>query len=182
MQNIISRRMPGYIPGGILPHVQWLKWLNYVPDFQKDRLDFINCKALSNLNLADSIFLQEMEKNNELIKLFDRFSSGECSVQDRIDVMKYVESDGKLEKLMLSKLTFEELSDVKQKISLLRQNSEFLESMLYVMWDVNIYSELSMVDSFVAYCAAEMRSNVDISKLEVSVDDRIINNRMNYYR
>ena len=123
-----------------------------------------------------------MEKNNELIKLFDRFSSGEGSVQDRIDVMKYVESDGKLENLTLSKLTFQELIHVKQNISLLRQNLEFLESMLYVMWDVNIYSKLSMVDSFVAYCAAEMRSNVDIFKLEASVEDRIINKKMDYHK
>ncbi len=167
------RRIPGYIPGSIDPVVVWIKWLRYIPQFQKDKIYFINNMAVGDLSLEDVEFLEYIKRNDELISLFEKFSESKCSTDESKRVQRYMEADGKLQGIMLSKLTSEELKEAKVRIDKLHQDSKYRDEMVAFMRDVEAYEELSMVDSFVAYCALEMWTKISLVELEVQISNQI---------
>ena len=160
------RKIPGYIPGSIDPEVVWLKWLRYIPQFQKDKISM----AVGDLSLEN---VEYIKRNNDLISLFEKFSEGKCSTDESKRVLRYMEADGKLQGIMLSKLTSEELKEAKVRIGKLHQDSKYLDEMVACMRDVEAYEELSMVDSFIAYCASEIWTKISLVDLEAQISAQI---------
>ena len=167
------RRIPGYIPGSIDPVVVWLKWLRYIPQFQKNKIDSINSMAVSDLSLEDVEFLKYIKRNDELISLFEKFSESKRSTDESKRVQRNMEAEGGLQGIMLSKLTSEELKEAKVRIDKLHQDSKYRDEMVDCMRDVEAYEELSMVDSFIAYCALEMWMKISLAELEAQISDQI---------
>lgn len=168
------------IPGGngsVSPDVEWLKWLSYEPEFEKQRIKYFDSKKVSELSYEELEEATGYSKNKALVKLFKAYGTDQCSEDDYMKVYDYMHNES-IEKLMLSKLTLEELHYAKKEITRLSKvEKEQLSIKVSEEKKIEKYEQLSMVDSYVLHVISDINYTRSLNDLNNEIKAQIDQNR-----
>jgi hypothetical protein len=166
----------GNVIGNINPLIEWIKWLNYEPEFEKIRMEYLDTKKVSELTLEELEEASKYIRNRIFARLFKIYGTKDCSEEDYMRVYDYMTHES-INELMLSKLTSEELKYAKEKINYFSQISfDELNVKVKNEKQPEIYAELSMADSYVLHVISDINYKRNISKLEKEIDVQIKRN------
>lgn len=56
--------------GSIEPIMEWTKWLSYIPEFEKNKIDMLRTKKTTDLSLEECKFLIKFEEQTKMLRLF----------------------------------------------------------------------------------------------------------------
>lgn len=161
--------VPRYDGGNVSPYLEWKKWLSYVPEFERKRIEYFDSKKISELSYDELEEASRYRKNQIFAELFQVYGTSECSEENYMMVYNYMSNESILE-LMLSKLTPEELYHAREEIEKLSNLSkEELNAKVKGEQRVEIYNQLSMVDSYILH----LLSNVNCARNISSVNKEI---------
>lgn len=126
--RILAREMAGSgnmtlvgdVTGNVNPNIEWIKWLEYEPEFLKLRIQKLTSKEIENLSLDEIQEIKNYKYLERILKLFKRYGTKEISKDGYMEVYDYM-SNNKIEDLMLSKLTKDELISAKEQIEYYRK-------------------------------------------------------------
>ena len=160
-----SENMKNY-PGFSLTHiwdfmkkipldVEWYKWLNYESETEKERIALINSKSASEITHEDIDFLKRQKQLPHIKETLENYLlTGKYDEEDWDTISICKENDHLLEKVMIDKLTKEELLKAKEK--LLNYESESLDKLSDIVKDLeDNYASLSYVDAFAFHYLSE---------------------------
>ncbi len=161
--------VPRYDGGNVSPYLEWKKWLSYVPEFERKRIEYFDSKKISELSYDELEEASRYRKNQIFAELFQVYGTSECSEENYMMVYNYMSNESILE-LMLSKLTPEELYHAREEIEKLSNLSkEELNAKVKREQRVETYNQLSMVDSYILH----LLSNVNCARNISSVNKEI---------
>ena len=162
--------VPMYDGGNVSPYLEWKKWLSYVPEFERRRIEYFDSKKISELSYDELEEASRYRKNQIFAELFQVYGTSECSEQNYMMVYNYMSNESILE-LMLSKLTPEELYHAREELEKLSSLSkEELNAKVKGEQRVEIYNQLSMVDSYILH----LLSNVNCARNISSVNKQFV--------
>ena len=140
---------------GINYYIEWLKWLEYIPEFENIRRQELESKKIDELSLEELNELKKYLKQLQMLELFKLYGTNNISKEDYMRIYNYMK-DCSIEDLMLSKLSKDELLYAKEKIGSLKELStlELKENIL----DKNKenFEKLSMVDAYIFHMASKI--------------------------
>ena len=144
----------GNVLGNVVPSMEWSKWLSYEPDFEKKRIEELETKK--ELSYEETNELNLYKRNKLFAKLFKLYNANKCEPQDYMSVYNFMGKES-IEKLMISKLTKEELTYAKEEIDRLSKlpNNE-LNAKINEEKQSQVYKNLSMVDSYILHIIADI--------------------------
>ena len=162
--------VPRYDGGNVSPYLEWKKWLSYVPEFERKRIEYFDSKKISELSYDELEEASRYRKNQIFAELFQVYGTSECSEQNYMMVYNYMSNESILE-LMLSKLTSEELYHAREEIEKLSSLSkEELNAKVKREQRAGVYNRLSMVDSYILH----LLSNVNCARNISSVNKQFV--------
>lgn len=141
----------GAVKRNVDPPIEWIKWLSYIPDFQKSRIKYLESKVASDISLEELNEINQYKSQTRMATLFKLYGTNDISRDEYMEVYIYM-TEYSIEDLMLSKLSKEELSYAKERIQYFSQISkEELELKIKEEQKEVNYNELSMVDSYILH-------------------------------
>lgn len=166
----------GNVIGNISPDIEWIKWLSYEPEFEKKRIEYFDSKKISELSYEELEEASRYIRNKIFARLFKIYGTSECSEEDYMKVYDYMCNES-IEKLMLSKLTSEELRYAKQEITRLSEVSkEQLSAKVNEEQKPERYEQLSMVDSYILHIISDIDYARSISSLNREIEAQLEQN------
>lgn len=166
----------GNVIGNISPDIEWIKWLSYEPEFEKKRIEYYDSKKISELSYEELEEASRYSRNKIFARLFKIYGTSECSEEDYMKVYDYMCNES-IEKLMLSKLTSEELRYAKQEITRLSEVSkEQLSAKVNEEQKPERYEQLSMVDSYILHIISDIDYARSISSLNRKIEAQLEQN------
>lgn len=166
----------GNVIGNISPDIEWIKWLSYEPEFEKKRIEYFDSKKISELSYEELEEASRYSRNKIFARLFKIYGTSECSEEDYMKVYDYMCNES-IEKLMLSKLTSEELRYAKQEITRLSEVSkEQLSDKVNEEQKPERYEQLSMVDSYILHIISDIDYARSISSLNREIEAQLEQN------
>lgn len=166
----------GNVIGNISPDIEWIKWLSYEPEFEKKRIEYFDSKKISELSYEELEEASRYSRNKIFARLFKIYGTSECSEEDYMKVYDYMCNES-IEKLMLSKLTSEELRYAKQEITRLSKVSkEQLSAKVNEEQKPERYEQLSMVDSYILHIISDIDYARSISSLNREIEAQLEQN------
>lgn len=166
----------GNVIGNISPDIEWIKWLSYEPEFEKKRIEYFDSKKISELSYEELEEASRYSRNKIFARLFKIYGTSECSEEDYMKVYDYMCNES-IEKLMLSKLTSEELRYAKQEITRLSEVSkEQLSAKVNEEQKPERYEQLSMVDSYILHIISDIDYARSISNLNREIEAQLEQN------
>lgn len=166
----------GNVIGNISPDIEWIKWLSYEPEFEKKRIEYFDSKKISELSYEELEEASRYSRNKIFARLFKIYGTSECSEEDYMKVYDYMCNES-IEKLMLSKLTSEELRYAKQEITRLSEVSkEQLSAKVNEEQKPERYEQLSMVDSYILHIISDIDYARSISSLNRKIEAQLEQN------
>lgn len=157
--------VPRYDGGNVSPYLEWKKWLSYVPEFERKRIEYFDSKKISELSYDELEEASRYRKNQIFAELFQVYGTSECSEENYMMVYNYMSNESVLE-LMLSKLTPEELYHAREEIEKLSNLSkEELNAIVKREQRVEVYNQLSMVDSYILHLLSDVNCARNISSV-----------------
>ncbi len=166
----------GNVIGNISPDIEWIKWLSYEPEFEKKRIEYFDSKKISELSYEELEEASRYSRNKIFARLFKIYGTSECSEEDYMKVYDYMCNES-IEKLMLSKLTSEELRYAKQEITRLSEVSkEQLSAKVNEEQKPERYEQLSMVDSYILHIISDIDYARSISSLNREIEAQLEQN------
>ena len=154
----------GEVNRNVDPIIEWIKWLSYIPDFQKSRIKYLESKMANDISLEELSEINQYKIQARMATLFKLYGTSDISRDEYMEVYIYM-IEHSIEDLMLSKLSKEELSYAKERIQYFSQISkEELELKIKEEQKEVNYTELSMVDSYILH---EL-SQINYSKNEIN--------------
>ena len=164
----------GYIIGNVPPDKEWLKWLSYTPNPTILKIENIKAKKVSELTDDDFEWLSKYNRNKMFAKLFKVYGTGECSPKDYVKVYNFMCKES-IEKLMLEKLTAEELQQAKQEIIRL-SNISLANLRVIIKENKKKYEQLSMIDAYVLHMISKSALKEGLVNLDKEIDCQIKQN------
>lgn len=157
--------VPRYDGGNVSPYLEWKKWLSYVPEFERKRIEYFDSKKISELSYDELEEASRYRKNQIFAELFQVYGTIECSEENYMMVYNYMSNESILE-LMLSKLTPEELYHAREEIEKLSNLSkEELNAKVKREQRIEAYNRLSMVDSYILHLLSDVNCARNISSV-----------------
>ena len=168
----------GNVVGNISPDIEWTKWLSYEPEFEKKRIEYLNSKKVSELSYKELQEASIYSRNKIFAKLFKIYGTSEISEEDYIKVYDYMCNES-IEKLMLSKLTTEELQYAKNEIIRLSKiPKKQLSAKVNKEQKKENYEQLSMVNSYILHIISNINYHRSISDLSREIDAQLKQNEI----
>ncbi len=119
MANIMAgssvKVIHGECIGNVDPYIEWIKWLSYIPEFQKERIQYLNSKTVEELTLEEIDELKIYKNQNKMLELFKIYGTNKISKEEYMEVYNFMETES-IDKLMISKLSKQELKYAKEQI------------------------------------------------------------------
>lgn len=171
----------GKIIGQINPYIEWIKWLSYESEYEKQLCDLVDGKiSLENSN-DELCKVDKIKRNRMFLRLFKKYGTSECSEKEYMMVYDYMCTES-IENLMMSKLSSTELNYAKEKIIYFSQlPSEELSKKVHEEQLENVYNKLSMVDSYILHMISNINFNRSMEILEKEINTQInINNEIHH--
>lgn len=163
----------GNVAGNVSPDIEWIKWLSYEPDFEKERMEYLFSKKVTELSSEEFDEISRYSRNKTVAELFKVYGTSECSKEDYMRVYDFMCSES-ITKLMLSKLTPDELKYAKSEIDRLSNVSQ--EELSSVVWEGRFpekYQQLSMADSYVLHLMSDVNYNRSMADLHSMLNAQI---------
>ena len=153
MANMMAGSNAKIISGEIIrdvdPYIEWIKWLSYVLEFQKARIQELNSKTVAELTLDELDEIRAYKRQIRMLSLFKIYGTSEISKKEYMEVYDFMVNQS-IDELMLSKLSSGELRYAKGQIQYFSQiPSEKLRKKVNEEQKADSYEKLSMVDSYV---------------------------------
>ncbi len=168
----------GKMVGNVSPDIEWIKWLSYEPEFEKKRIQYFDSKKVSELSYEELEESSRYSRNKIFARLFKIYGTNECSEEDYMSVYDYMCNES-IEKLMLSKLTSEELEYAKKEITRLSKVSkEQLSAKVKEEQKPENYEQLSMVDSYILHSISDINYARSIPSLNREIDAQLEQNEI----
>lgn len=141
----------GNVFGNIPPIIEWIKWLSYEPEFEKNRIEHLISKGINNLSYEEINELNYYMKRKRMAQLFKKYDNMECSKEEYMEVYSYMSNESIIN-LMSSKLTRDEIQYAKEEITrLIELSNEELNKKIKIESQKNYYLNLSMVDAYILH-------------------------------
>ena len=158
----------------VSPDIEWLKWLSYEPEFEKNRIEYFDSKKVSELSLEELAEASRYIKNRAFAELFKIYGTSECSKEDYMKVYEYMCNES-IEELMISKLTLEELQYARQEITRLSKIPSDQLSCI-IKEEQEKYEQLSMVDSYILHIISGIDYARGLSSLDKEINSQLEQN------
>lgn len=173
MADLGSKVITGNVFGNVSSDIEWIKWLNYEPEFEIDRINYLENEKVSDLSIKDLEEIIRYRRNREFAKLFKQYGTGEISKEDYMRVYDFMSNES-IDDLMLSKLTSEELRYAKQEITKLSNISkEELSKKVHEEQKEEVYKKLSMVDSYILHQVSNINYARSLNELNRKIDAQL---------
>lgn len=157
----------------IEPHIAWVKWLSYVPEFKRKRISEIESKPVDEISKDEEDELKIFRNESEMLKLFQKYVSGDISKDEYMQVYNIMRTRS-LDDLMMSRLSKEELSDAKSQIrSFSELSNEELHQKVEEEKREENYEKLSMLDSYILYELSKVSWNRGLEELSKQISIQI---------
>ena len=141
----------GNVFGNIPPIIEWIKWLSYEPEFEKNRIEHLNSKGSNNLSYEELNELDHYMKRKRMAQLFKKYDCKECSKKEYMEVYSYMSNESIIN-LILDKLTVQEIKYAEEEIKkLITGSSEELTKKIKVESQKENYLYLPMVDAYILH-------------------------------
>ena len=141
----------GNVFGNIPPIIEWIKWLSYEPEFEKNRIEHLNSKGSNNLSYEELNELDHYMKRKRMAQLFKKYDNMECSKEEYMEVYSYMSNESIIN-LILDKLTVQEIKYAEEEIKkLITGSSEELPKKIKVESQKENYLSLPMVDAYILH-------------------------------
>ena len=134
--------------GPNLSEEEWKKWLNYIPEFQKERIEYLSNKKAGDLTSSEIEELHILQKELKMRSISEIYGEEEMNKSDALEYIDY-SNQKQLNSLIRRKLTDEEYQLAIDKSNQLVSDLSYGELLDYCREQENNFSDLSMVDSFV---------------------------------
>lgn len=166
----------GNVMGNISPDIEWLKWLSYEPKFEQERIEYLNSKKVGELSFEEIQEASTYKKNQHFAKLFKIYGTKECSCECYMKVYDYMCTES-IEKLMLSKLSSDELQYARGEILRLSEiPCEQLNAKVKEEQKKENYENLSMVDSYILHEISNVNYARNLSSLNREIKSQLEEN------
>ena len=86
--KIISRE----IIGNVDPYMEWIKWLSYLLEFQKVRIQELNSKIVEELSLEELDEIIAYKSQIRMLDLFKIYGTSEISKEEYMEVSNFMEN------------------------------------------------------------------------------------------
>lgn len=164
--------VPVFGEGNIPVDIEWIKWLSYESEYEKKKIEYFNSKEVSELSEEELEEKNRYERNRTFARLFKIYGTSEISKKDSMKVFDYMRTES-IEKLMLSKLTSEELQYAKQEITRLSEVSDKqLRDRVIEDQKPERYEQLSMVDAYILHKISEINYDKIMTHFQKAMDDK----------
>ena len=144
---------------------EWIAWLNYEPEFEKQRKNYLMSRKFEELNESEQIELSHYIKYQTYADLFNKYETNTCTQEEYIKVCNFMKIES-LEDLIISKLTAEELNYVKSEINIIENLSlTDFESEYRKLRDSYFNEQLTMTERYVYYLSSRIaayRNNIRV--------------------
>lgn len=180
MANMIAgsdiKIIHGEVIGNVDPYIEWIKWLSYVPEFQKARIQELNSKRVEEMTLEELDELRAYKSQIRVLGLFKIYGTNKISKDEYMEVYDFMVNQS-IDELMLSKLSFEELRYAKDQIQYFSQiPSEELRKKVNEEQKADNYENLSMVDSYILHIISRVNFARSMSKLNREIETQLREN------
>ena len=166
----------GEIIGNIEPYIEWIKWLSYLPEFQRVRIQELNSKIVEELTLEDLDEIRAYKSQIRMLDLFKIYGTSEISKKEYIEIYDFMVNQS-IDELMLNKLTSEELRYAKDQIQYFSQiPNEELRKKVNEEQKADNYEKLSMVDSYVLHIISRVDFARNMTKLNREIEAQLREN------
>lgn len=142
--------------GKIIPHddsfnlyMEWVKWLDYVPAFEKEKID----KLLKKKNKTSEEFRKvgNYYYYRKMAELFKKYGSKNMNIDEYEEVLLFMQQRS-IEEYMNSKLSKEEIESAKEQINNYKKISEEdLFKKVHNEKREENYMSLSMIDAYILH-------------------------------
>ncbi len=186
LANSGAKIIHGEVTGNVDPYIEWIKWLSYVPEFQKTRIQELNSKTAGELSLEELDEIRAYKSQAQMLELFKIYGTNKISKDEYMKVHDFMLNQ-LIDELMLSKLSQNELKYAKEKIQYFSQiSSEELRKKVDEEQKADNYENLSMVDSYVLHIISRVDYARNMKKLDSEIKVRLeaneaISHRSLYY-
>lgn len=165
--NSFSRRLASRLAGKeikIFPcengvnnsYMEWLKWLSYVPEFQRTRIEELNSKMVGDLSFNELEEVYEYRNQVRMLDLFQRYGTLDISGDECLEVYDFI-GNHSIHDLMLSKLSFEEMEYAKRQVQYFSQiPDDILSKKVEEEQQKSNYEKLSMVDAYIFHVISQI--------------------------
>lgn len=166
----------GEVIGNVDPYIEWIKWLSYVPEFQKARIQELNFKKVEEMTLEELDEIRAYKSQIRVLGLFKIYGTSEISKDEYMEVYNFMVNQS-IDELMLSKLSSEELRYAKDQIQYFSQiPSEELRKKVNEEQKADNYENLSMVDSYILHIISRVNFARSIAKLNKEIGTQLREN------
>ncbi len=166
----------GEVIGNVDPYIEWIKWLSYVPEFQKARIQELNSKIVEELTLEELDEIRAYKSQIRMLELFKIYGTDKISKDEYMEVYDFMENQS-IDELMLSKLSQKELKYAKERIQYFSKISrEELRKKVDVEQKEDNYENLSMVDSYILHIISRVDYARSMKKLDSEIKVRLEEN------
>lgn len=166
----------GEVIGNVDPYIEWIKWLSYVPEFQKARIQELNSKKVEEMTLEELDELRAYKSQLRMLGLFKIYGTSEISKDKYMEVYDFMVNQS-IDELMLSKLSSEELRYAKDQIQYFSQiPSEELRKKVNEEQKADNYEILSMVDSYILHIISRVNFARSMAKLNREIEAHLREN------
>ena len=135
-------------PLGPLSEKEWNKWLEYIPEFQQQRMSELSGKQVADLTDKEMEELRIYRKELKMRTISKNYGSKETSTNDRMEYVDY-STQKNLDSLIRRKLTVEEYESAVARIQEIVDSLSYEELRQYCESANDSFDEISMVDLFV---------------------------------
>lgn len=175
----------GNMNGNVSPVVEWIKWLSYESEFEKQRIKYLHSKRVSELSYEELEEASIYSRNKTYARLFKIYDTSECSYENSMRVYDFMCNES-IEELMLSKLSTEELHYAKQEIAKLREiPREQLQAKIKEERKIDTYNQLSMVDAYILHIICGINYAREMSsankELKAQLDANVAMKQKSFY-
>lgn len=166
----------GEFMGNVDSYKEWIKWLSYVPEFQKVRIQELNSKPVEELTLEELDEIRSYNSQIRMLELFKRYGTSKISQDEYMEVYDFMVNQS-IDELMLSKLSSKELKYAKAQIQHLSQiSSEELREKVSEEQKEENYATLSMVDSYILHIVSRVNFARSMTKLNSEIASQLRRN------
>ena len=171
-----AKIISGEISGNVNPYIEWIKWLSYLPEFQKARIQELNSKIVEELSLEELDEIRAYKSQIRMLDLFKIYGTSEISKEEYMEVSDFMVNQS-IDELMLSKLSSGELRYAKDQIQYFSQiPSKELSKKVNEEQKADNYEKLSMADSYVLHIVSRVDFARSMARLYSEIEAQLREN------
>jgi len=150
IQQIVMQKENNSMLMNINPIDEWIKWLEYDPEPQKERINNLEQKGHANLSIDEFQYLFEYYQEKIILNLFKKYKENDVREEDCAHIYKYMQKN--ILNVCNKKLSIEEKEEALNKISKYEaMETNELKNIIHNKFYKKEYNSLSMVDSYVLH-------------------------------